>query len=139
MPSRHDHLSACSHFAIRKFLCLCTPTKRGIPTHHNDWSTQFSMLIANSLFVDCYFFASFCLGPSICTFPQSPLHTLLSEGRLLSWYINLDVDTLAYYYAGPISIPSCILRVIPVQDNSSALYKSRELSRNKDSFCSTLR
>jgi len=97
------------------------------------------MLITNSLFVDCYFFASFCLGPSICTFPQSPLHTLLSEGRLLSWYINLDVDTLAYYYAGPISIPSCILRVIPVQDNSSALYKSRELSRNKDSFCSTLR
>ncbi len=61
--------------------------------------TPFSMLIANSLFVDCYFFALFCLGPSLNTIPHSPLHTLLSEGRLLSWYSNLDINILAYYYA----------------------------------------
>ncbi len=48
-------------------------------------STPFLMLITNSLFVDCFFFALFFLGPSLSTIPHSPLHTLLSEGRLLSW------------------------------------------------------
>jgi hypothetical protein len=57
------------------------------------------MLITNSLFVDCFFFALFCLGPSLSTIPHSLLHTLLSEGRLLSWYSNLDINILAYYYA----------------------------------------
>ncbi len=62
-------------------------------------STPFLMLVANSLFVDCSLFALFCLGPSLSTIPHSPLHTLLSEGRLLSGYCNLDINILAYYYA----------------------------------------
>ena len=41
-------------------------------------SIPFSMLIANNLFADCYFIASFWLGPSLCTIPHSPLHTLRS-------------------------------------------------------------
>jgi hypothetical protein len=62
-------------------------------------STPFLMLITSSLFVDCYFFASFCLGPSLSTIPHSPLHTSLFEGCLLSWNSNLDINILAYYYA----------------------------------------
>ncbi len=59
-------------------------------------STPFLMLIANSLFVGCYFIALFWLGPSMCTIPHSPLHTLLSKGRLLSWYITLDIHIMVY-------------------------------------------
>ena len=46
-------------------------------------STQFLMLITNSLLVDCYFFALFCLGPSLCTIPQIPI--LPYSRRDASW------------------------------------------------------
>ncbi len=100
-------------------------------------SSPFLMLITNSLFVDCDFFASFCLGPSLRTIPYSPLYTLLSKGCLLSGYCNSDINILAYYYAvyqfqRPLKFN--FIQVL-VQDNSSALYKS-SLSSQAIATCS---
>ncbi len=85
---------------------------------------------------NCYFFASFCLGPSLCTIPQSALHTLVSEGHLFSWYSILEIHIwptimLCSNFRGHMSIISWIIWVIPVQDNPSALYKNQVWALNQ--------